>query len=115
MTVRVMPYIIYDAVRTSGGTHFTFSLYTLQCIANNVAVQITLKVERPQRDDQRAEKAIKEVCLSISRLLNTKNDLRLRWTGCLTDSFSKSRGCSLISWMTGQFLPSAKMYKTGNF
>lgn len=27
---------------------------------------------------------------------------------------SKSHGCSLISWMTGQFLPLA-MYKTGNF
>lgn len=55
------------------------------------------------------------MCLSINGLLNTKNDLSLRWTGCLTETLlSKSHGCSLISWMTGQFLPSA-MYKTSNF
>lgn len=60
----------------------------------------------PQWDDQRAEKVIKEVCLSISGLLSIKNDLSLRWTGYLTKSLlSKSHGSSLISWMTGQFLP----------
>lgn len=49
-------------------------------------MQIKHGIVGPQWDDQRAEKAIKEVCLSISGLLNTKNDLSLRWTGCLTDS-----------------------------
>lgn len=69
----------------------------------------------PQWGDQRAEKVIKEVCPSISGLLSIKNDLSLRWTGYLTKSLlSKSHGSSLISWMTGQFLPLA-VYKTGNF
>lgn len=78
-------------------------------------MQIKHEIVCPQWDDQRPEKAIKEVCLSINGLLNTKNDLSLRWTGCLTETLlSKSHGCSLISWMTGQFLPSA-MYKTSNF
>lgn len=54
--------------------------------------------------DQRAEKAIKEVCLSISTPLSTKNDPSLRWTGLLAEAFLNPHGCHLISWMTGQFL-----------
>lgn len=51
---------------------------------------ITNSVAAPDRvwsqwDDQRAEKAIKGVCPSVSGRLNTKNDLSLRWTGRVTD------------------------------
>lgn len=57
----------------------------------------------PRRGHQRAEKAIKGACLSISTPLSTKNDPSLRWTGLLAEALSKPHGCRLISWMTGQF------------
>lgn len=53
-----------------------------RCITNSVAAADTVC---SQWDDQRAEKAIKGVCPSVSGRLNTKNDLSLRWTGRLTD------------------------------
>lgn len=57
----------------------------------------------PRRGHQRAEKAIKGVCLSISTPLSTKNDPSLRWTGLLAQALLKPHGCHLISWMTGHF------------
>lgn len=52
------------------------------CITNSVAAPDAVC---SQWDDQRAKKAIKGVCPSVSRRLNTKNDLSLRWTGRVTD------------------------------
>lgn len=66
-----------------------------RCITNSVAAADTVC---SQWDDQRAEKAIKGVCPSISGRLNTKNDLSLRWTGRLTDP------PLFITWLLSYFL-----------
>lgn len=74
-------------------------------------MRIKHEIACPQWDDQRPEKAIKGVSLSINGRLNTENDLCLRWTGSMTATpLPKSHDCSLISWMTGQFYPLGRVW-----